>query len=97
MRYIWDPAKDAANQAKHGMSLSEGVRVLELPAVFQVTQFDDGHSDHEDRWLTLGLVDRGVLLVVHADVADDEVRIISVRRAGAAERAAYFKALQETT
>jgi uncharacterized protein len=31
MRYGWDPAKDALNQRKHGLSLAAGIPALEDP------------------------------------------------------------------
>lgn len=31
MRYVWDPAKDALNQRKHGLSLADGIPALEDP------------------------------------------------------------------
>ncbi len=93
MRYTWDPAKDASNRAKHGLSLADGIPVLQLPPVFRLTEFDLDHN-HEDRWFTIGLVERGVLFVVHAEEHGDEVRIISVRRATATERHGYFAALE---
>jgi uncharacterized DUF497 family protein len=31
MRYTWDPAKDALNQRKHGLSLADGIDALDDP------------------------------------------------------------------
>ena len=53
--------------------------------------YDAEHSDEEDRWITIGLVSRGLLLVVYTirGIHDDEYHIISARIADADERRAY--------
>ncbi|MGC9945516.1 MAG: BrnT family toxin [Bryobacteraceae bacterium] len=54
--------------------------------------FDEEHSDTEERWIGLGEASSGVpVVVVHTwkemDAANVRVRIVSARRANAAERA----------
>lgn len=53
--------------------------------------YDDEHSEAEERWLTLGLDENGVLLVVShtfEELGDEEalVRVISAREATEHER-----------
>ena len=85
--WSWDPRKDAANQAKHGVSFALAQLVFEDPLhISRPDPFPD-----EERWQTLGRVGPACLFVVHT-VWDDESfagRIISARRATAAERRWY--------
>jgi len=59
-----------------------------------MTLYDEAHSFEEDRWITLGMVQTGaVLLMVHTfdDVSDEvtTIRIISARHATSQERTTY--------
>jgi hypothetical protein len=81
----FDPDKDTANIAKHGLSLVEGEGVLNDPLGLTV---EDDSSEGESRWITLGMNASGELLVVVWERNDGE-RLISVRRATAKERKDY--------
>jgi len=91
LRWIWDADKDAANRTKHRLSFATAVRVFDDP--LHLTTLDP-HPD-DDRWQTVGLISRVVVLVVHTwpdEVpGDDEPvgRIITARKATAHERRAY--------
>ena len=88
MRFAWDDEKNRQNVAKHKVSFESASRVFEDP--HQVS-FQDDFSE-EERWLTLGLLDGAVvLLVVHTVEGDDEetIRIISARKATKSERDKY--------
>ena len=56
--------------------------------------FDDQHSEEEERWITLGLDETGVLLVIshtYLEEADQSarVRLISARKATKNEKKQY--------
>jgi uncharacterized protein len=91
MPWIWDPAKDAANRTKHGLSFAVAVRVFDDPLHLSKP---DPHPD-ADRWQTLGFVGPVLVLVVHtsadepADEGEPVGRIITARKATARERRAY--------
>ncbi len=91
MRWTWDPAKAAANRAKHGLSFETAVLVFDDPLH---ASKPDPHPDG-NRWHTIGLVGPVPLLVIHtwpeAEFEGDEPvgRIISARKATAHERKAY--------
>jgi uncharacterized DUF497 family protein len=91
MRWVWDPDKDAANRAKHRLSFTTAVRVFDDPLHLSIP---DPHPGG-DRWQTLGLIGRVVVLVAHTwpdDVpGEDEPvgRIITARKATAHERRVY--------
>lgn len=85
MDFEWDPAKAAANRAKHGIELADAVGVFE--DAYALTR-PDAHPE-EERFVTLGrdLLDR-VLVVVWTTSAG-AIRLISARRATARERRQY--------
>ena len=82
----FDPDKDAANIAKHGLSLVEGEGVLNDPLGLTI---EDDSSEGEPRWITIGANASGELLVAVWTERDDCERLISVRRATAKERKEY--------
>lgn len=83
--FEWDPIKARGNLRKHGVAFERAATVFKDPK--SLSQFDNEHSSHEDRWVTLGIDRNGVLLVVchtYWDEARDEsarIRIISARKA----------------
>lgn len=83
VKFEFDPAKDAANLAKHGVSLSWGTR-LEFQAVVKDERQDYG----EDRFNALGLIE-GVTYCMTFTVRGETIRIISLRRARAKEYSRY--------
>ena len=91
-RFAWDPEKAAGNRAKHGVTFEQAATVFRDPLALSL--YDNEHSETEERWLTLGLDENGVLLVVShtfEELGDDEavVRVISAREATAHEREQY--------
>jgi uncharacterized protein len=82
----FDPKKNEANIAKHGVSLSEADGVLLDPLALTV---EDDSTDGEVRYVTVGLNSVGTLMVVVWAERDDDVRLISAREAEPKERRAY--------
>ena len=82
----FDPKKNEANIAKHGVSLSEADGVLLDPLALTV---EDDSADGEVRYVTVGLNSVGTLMVVVWAERDDDVRLISARKAEPQERRAY--------
>lgn len=82
----FDPAKDAINRQKHGVSLAFGAEVfadedhLILPSLREI--------DGEERFKAIGMVD-GKLFTAVFTWRDDTPRFISVRRSNAGEERAY--------
>lgn len=57
-----------------------------------ITYLDPGHSEHEQRFVTLGAsIANRVLVVIHLE-DDERIRIISARKADAGEREDYEEA-----
>lgn len=92
MDFEWDECK---NQAKHGVSFEEAKTVFYDEQA--LLEYDELHSESEDRFRILGCSDRGnVLLVVHC-LRENEtiIRIISSRKATATERAGYERSMEQ--
>src|SRR3954465_3213962 len=89
----WDRAKDLANQKKHGVSFREASELL-VSGVEHLEIFDDAHSDDEDRFISIGPIRRGLVLVVWTERLDDEVRVISARWATRHEQSLFHAHLR---
>jgi uncharacterized protein len=88
-RFEWDPAKNAANIKKHGLSFEEAATIFDGPVL---SGRDD--SADEPREKSFGLIGGVVVACVIHSERDDRIRIISARKATANERKlfdAYLK------
>ena len=80
MRFDWDPAKERVNRAKHGLSFEEASTLFVSGQDYLVI-FDEAHSTLEERFISIGMIHRGVVVVVWVEPREDVVRIISARLA----------------
>ena len=89
MEFVWDGKKAVANQKKHTISFAEAQTVFADPEALRI--YDPDHSEDEDRFLLLGLSSVLRLLVVcHCyRESDEQIRIISARKATGTESATY--------
>lgn len=89
MRFEWDPKKSRRNKAKHGVSFELAVLVFDDPHAVNLPN----DCEDEERWLTVGSVGAVlVLAVVHTweeQPDEEEIRIISARKATRPERETY--------
>lgn len=84
-----DLAKNSTNLKKHGVSFEEA-QVLLARDEGRLDIFDEAHSALEDRFISIGPVIRGLVLVVWTErLADEQLRIISARWATKREAALY--------
>ena len=83
----YDPDKDAANLAKHGVSLALGVIVLEN-CIGEIV--DDRRDYGEVRINAFGLV-RERLFVCTYTMRNDTYRLISVRKANRQEQRTWLR------
>ena len=75
MNFEWDPRKNTANIAKHGVSFVQAEKAFEDPCA--VVAFDQDHSSaRELRWWLLGKVSGRVMLVRYTHRPTGKVRII---------------------
>jgi uncharacterized DUF497 family protein len=63
VRFEWGPAKNLANQRKHDVSFEEAAELF-ASGLDYLEIFDASHSELEDRFFAIGVVGRGVVLVV---------------------------------
>ncbi len=89
MKFEWDENKNLINQRKHGVSFEEARTVFH--DVFAILFDDPDHSDHEERFLIIGMsLSKGICLVSHCYRGDDgAIRIISARKATKREQSVY--------
>lgn len=89
--FEWDIEKEKQNKRKHKISFVRATSIFRDPN--QISIFDEGHSDNEERWITLGFDKNGVLLVVihtfKQTELDVDIRIISARKANQTEIKQY--------
>ncbi len=87
MEFEWNPRKDAANFAKHGVSFEEAATVFGDPLGRIVN--DPRHSEEEERFVLLELSSNQRLLAVMFTDRQTAIRIISARRVTGSERRNY--------
>lgn len=86
MRYTWNEAKRQKTLRERGLYFSRAREVFDGPTfVFEDDRWDYG----EDRWVTIGLLDFKVVVVVHTE-SDDEIHVISLREATRNEQQLFF-------
>ena len=96
VRVTWDRAKNLANQKRHGISFQEASELFRS-GVDYLEQFDDDHSDLEDRFIAIGPIRRGLVMVVWAERDGDVVRIISARWATRNEQTLFRSYIRRLT
>jgi uncharacterized protein len=91
MEFEWDNTKRKLNIKKHGIDF------VDAPTVFDgytLTILDDRIDYGEDRFVTFGILEGRVVVVVHTE-NDDSIRIISIRRATKYEEKTFFSQLPD--
>ncbi len=94
MAFEWDEDKDRSNQQRHGLSFSEASELFASSADY-LEIFDDDHSEDEDRFIAVGPIVRGVIVVVYTEPVDDVIRIISARPATRQEVELYRRYMDD--
>ena len=88
MRFEWDENKRLFNIDKHGVDFAD---LESLFAGVTVTLLDD-RFNHEERFVTFGLLSGIVVAVAHTET-DEVIRIISARKGTRNEEKAYFETI----
>jgi len=91
--FEWDENKDRLNFLKHGVSFNEALTVFFDDNALLIV--DKDHSEHEERFVILGL-SKGLRLLVVCHcyrISDSVIRLISARKASKHERDQYGGAL----
>lgn len=85
-QFEWDDAKNKINKIKHGINFKTAAKVFNDP--YRIEDYDREHSQDEDRWNVIGMVD-DILFVVYTE-RGDKTRLISARKAEPADRRRYY-------
>lgn len=86
MNYQWDPKKAASNLRKHGVEFADAIGIFEDDWALTI---EEQHIEGEQRFVSIGLDFLGRLIVVVYTYRNDDIRIISARRATKRERKSY--------
>jgi len=94
VRIEWDDAKDLLNQEKHGLSFAEARSLFESDLDY-LEIFDSEHSDIEDRFIAIGPIERGLVVIVYTERNEDTIRIIGARWANKREQSLYRSYMEQ--
>jgi len=87
--FLLDENQREANLEAHGLDFIDAERVFEGPTF---TYEDDRFEYEEQRFVTLGFLN-GLVSIVHTET-EDEIRIISFRKATTKEEIILFESLE---
>jgi len=90
-RFTWSERKRSINLHNHGLDFADAARVFEG---MTYTYEDDRFGYGERRFLTLGLLAGVPVSIAHTE-ANDEIRVISFRKATAREERLFFDQVQD--
>jgi len=90
LSFEWDSDKATRNAEKHRVSFEEASTVFD--DLMFITFIDEEHSVDEERYITIGLSNRGRLLMVAHTERQDRIRVISARKATKKEERFYAEA-----
>jgi hypothetical protein len=80
MEFEWAPRKAQANRSKHGVSFEEAAELF-TSGVDYLEIYDEAHSRTEDRFIAIGPIARGLVVVVYTERREKVLRIVSARLA----------------
>jgi uncharacterized DUF497 family protein len=96
VKVTWDRSKNLANQKKHGVSFEDASELFRS-GVDYLERFDEDHSDDEERFIAIGPIRRGLVMVVWTERDGDTVRIISARWATRNEQGLFRSYIRRLT
>jgi uncharacterized DUF497 family protein len=80
VKFQWDSSKAKANQQKHGLSFDEAKELFTSGVDF-LDIYDEEHSEEETRFIAIGPIRSGVIVVIYIESQDEVIRIVSARKA----------------
>jgi uncharacterized protein len=90
MHFCWAENKREANLEAHSFDFVDAEKVFEGPTF---TYEDDRFEYEEQRFVTLGFLNGVVVSIVHTET-EDEIRVISFRKATTKEEIILFESLE---
>ena len=84
--FIWDEEKARKNLIKHGIAFEQAAETFFDPFVRMI----DASPEDETRDAVIGMDENwNLLFVVHVEIEQDRIRIVSARKAARVERQYY--------
>jgi uncharacterized protein len=90
VNFDWDERKNKENIRKHGFDFADAWEVFEFPMLID----SDAREVFEQRFPGIGFLRQGIVVVIFAEVTDDTIRIISLRKALKHERERFEEFLR---
>ncbi len=87
MKFSWDKEKRKENIKKHGLDFADAGIVF---SGVTITLEDDRNFYGEQRFVTIGMLQSIIVVIVHTEDNND-IRVISMRKATKNEKKLYFK------
>ena len=87
LKFVWDSDKAKINLKKHKVNFRTAT--LAFFDDYRIEEFDELHSDFEDRYKIIGRVEK-ILVVIYTE-REDRTRIISARHADKDEEEEYYE------
>ncbi len=84
MKFEWDSKKEKQNLNKHGISFDEASKIFKGRADY-LEFYDESRSEDEDRFIAIGSIAKGLIVVVYVERDFDVIRIVSARKATRSE------------
>jgi len=91
MNFEWDYTKRKSNIKKHGIDFIDAPMIF---AGYTLTIEDDRYNYGGERFVTFGILNGRVVVVVHTET-ENSIRIISIRKATKHEEKAYFSQIPD--
>ena len=92
MELVWDEKKNRLNIKKHGFDFADAWEVFNKVLL---ASLDDSQDYGEERWIGIGMLNNGIVVViVFVEQDDDTIRIISMRKANKNEKSRYEKEIK---
>jgi uncharacterized protein len=91
MNFEWDEIKRKSNIKKHGIDFIDAPMIFDS---YTLTIRDDRYNYGEQRFITFGILEGRVVVVVHTE-NEESIRLISIRKATKYEEKNYFSQIPD--
>lgn len=91
MKFEWDEFKNKINIKKHRIDFQDVIKVFDGPMIVNI---DDRYDYQETRLIGFGWMRQIAVLIVHVEIDDDTIRILSARKANRYERKKFEKEIK---
>ncbi|MDR2094559.1 MAG: BrnT family toxin [Treponema sp.] len=85
----FDPEKATINLHVHKITFEDAALVFVDPLRIERRDDSEGNTSGEERWQTLGMVDKVLFVVIYTE-RGDKTRLMSARAANKAEKRSYY-------